>query len=138
MQPVKGAVISSAYRDLAMGFIATVFFVTIVRSLLKDAVGNNYIRFLIPLFAPMIIVIFGLSFRVIAKLQVSKSAIHVMIGLLVAAIVTRLISLAVDELPLEQALSLLSSLLIVIVWGAIIYRMIINLFGQGSHIIEKL
>jgi hypothetical protein len=138
MQTSKGALISSAYRDLAIGFMAIIFLVTMVRSLLKEALGDDYIRILVPLFAPLMVVLFALSFRVIAKLKVSKSIIYTLIGLLIAAVGIRITSFVIGESQLKQIFSLLSSFLILLVWAAIIYRMVINLFGEGSHIIEKL
>lgn len=131
--------ISSAYRDLAIAFLVMQFIVTIVRSILKELYGLNYLSYFAVLFAPSMVIIFPLAVRIIIKLNAGEFLIRSILAMFVIGILLRLTALFIIETPKDQLyLSLISSLFITCVLMMIIYRMIINLFVENNHIIEKL
>ena len=131
--------ISSAYRDLAIAFLVMQFIVTIVRSILREVYGSDYLPYLAVLFAPSMVLIFPLAIRVIIKLKASNFLIRAILAMFVTGILLRLIAVFLVEIPGDKLnLSLVSSFIIICILITMIYRMIINLFIENNHIIEKL
>ena len=112
---------------------------TFVRGLFKEEFGSGYIYYVLPLFVPSMGSVLILSLRVIAKLTPNLRVIKSLISILLIAIVFRLLGIfVIKDSAIGLYMNVGSSILITVLLSGITYRMIINLFKEGYHIIEKL
>lgn len=139
MEIIEDKKLGSAYRDLALLYIAMVVIVTIIRGLLKSAFPDTYITYLGILFAPGMVLSLILSIRVVYRLRTSRLGLRVIIGMAITGIILRLFSILVMEDGVgQEVLGIISSLFMLSVIVTIMYRLSINLFIEENSIIDKL
>ncbi len=129
--------IQNAYRDLTIGFFVLMLVITVVRSMLKESFGADYISYLIPVFAPSMLAMMILAIRVIAALDHGRTMTRTIVVILLSAIILRVLSVIFSE-ALTFYLGLGSSLLLASALIIVVYRLSFNLFLESNHIIERL
>lgn len=131
--------ISSAYRHLAIAFLVMMFVVTVVRAMLKSAFGQDYVRYLVILFAPSAIILFLLAVRVAKRVNASTLSFRLVVGLLAIGFLMRLTAVFFLSEPQSKfGFSLASSFFIMAFLTVIMALMTRNLFSDTTHIVEKL
>ena len=130
---------SSSYRHLAIIFFLMVTILTVVRGVFHDIFGDEYLKYLAPLVLPVVVLFFVFMVRLIKNLGVKEQFFRFILGLLVSAILLRLLTIFVlsDAQP-KFVFSLLSSTLLLIMQSTCVYFMCINLFVEENPIQEKL
>jgi len=124
---------SSSYRHLAIIFFLMVTILTVVRGVFHDIFGDEYLKYLAPLVLPVVVLFFVFMVRLIKNLGVKEQFFRFILGLLVSAILLRLLTIFVlsDAQP-KFVFSLLSSTLLLIMQSTCVYFMCINLFVEEN------
>lgn len=131
--------ISKSYRSLALVFFALLIFITVIRSFFKQYFGEEYLSYLLPVFAPLAIWFIVNILRLIYTLGVDRMIMNGIYLVLAVAVILRILSGAfMSNGPLYMNLSLLSSFLLASVQFTATYFMCVNLFIEETSLIEKL